>query len=87
MRKSTGLVRRIDDLGRVVIPMEIRKSFGIEDKDPMEIFTDENGEITLRKYEPGCSFCGNTEHLLQHKGKMVCVDCVNILAPFATTAK
>ncbi|MBH0167189.1 AbrB/MazE/SpoVT family DNA-binding domain-containing protein [Fictibacillus sp. 7GRE50] len=48
--KSTGIVRKIDDLGRVVIPVELRRTLDIEIKDPIEIFTDDNGEIILKKY-------------------------------------
>lgn len=53
--KSTGIVRKVDELGRIVIPMELRKSLGISEKDPMEIFVD-GDQIILRKYAPGCVF-------------------------------
>ena len=50
--KATGVVRRIDDLGRVVIPKEIRKTLRIKEGDPLEIFTDKEGEVILKKYKP-----------------------------------
>ena len=50
--KSTGVVRRIDDLGRVVIPKEIRKTLRIKEGDPLEIFTDREGQVILKKYSP-----------------------------------
>ena len=50
--KATGVVRRIDDLGRVVIPKEIRKTLRIKEGDPLEIFTDKEGEVILKKYSP-----------------------------------
>lgn len=72
--KATGIVRKVDELGRVVIPMELRKTLGIGEKDPLEIFV--NGDtVVLRKYAPGCTFCGNTEietHLLN---KPICSSC------------
>lgn len=76
--KSTGVVRRIDDLGRIVIPKEIRKVNGIAEGDPMEIFTD-GDKIILRKYEPACIFCGETENVINFHGKNVCADCVDSL--------
>ena len=73
--KSTGIVRKIDDLGRMVIPKELRKTMNINKKDPMEIFV-ENDKIILQKYEPGCIFCGNVENTVDYKGKTVCKDCL-----------
>ena len=57
--KATGIIRRVDELGRVVIPIEIRNQFNIVEKDQIEIYVD-NSSIVLRKYEPNCVFCGNT---------------------------
>ena len=59
--KSIGIVRRIDELGRVVIPIELRNKFGISEKDPIEIYV-EGSTIVLKKYEPNCIFCGNTKN-------------------------
>ncbi|MCL6593101.1 MAG: AbrB/MazE/SpoVT family DNA-binding domain-containing protein [Alicyclobacillus sp.] len=77
--KSTGVVRRIDELGRVVLPMELRRTMGIKQKDPLEIFT-EGEHIVLRKYEPGCVFCGEVEDVREFRGKMVCSACRDELA-------
>ena len=56
--KATGIVRKVDELGRIVIPRELRRTLGINEKDPVEIYTDGKG-IILRKYAPGCAFCGS----------------------------
>ena len=76
--KATGVVRRIDDLGRVVIPMEIRNQFNIVEKDPIEIYV-EGSCIVLKKYEPNCIFCGNTKNLVEYKDKLVCDKCTSLL--------
>lgn len=68
--KSTGIVRRVDELGRIVIPMEIRKTFNINIKDSLEIFTD-GDKIVLKKYEPTDIFTGESEDLIQFHGKRV----------------
>ncbi len=65
--KATGIVRRIDDLGRVVVPKEIRRTLRIREGDPLEIFTDREGEIILKKYSP----IGNCLHL-QSSMRKVC---------------
>lgn len=68
--KATGIVRRVDELGRIVIPSELRKTLGISEKDPIEIFID--GErIVLRKYVPGCILTGETDDLITFKGRLV----------------
>ena len=79
MLKATGIVRKVDELGRVVIPKELRRTLGVGEKDALEIFV--NGQdIVLRKYAPGCTFCGNAEGDQVHlKGKLVCTDCVELL--------
>ena len=76
--KSTGMVRKIDELGRIVLPSEIRQSMGIQVRDALEIFTDEN-RIVLQKYNPGCTFCGNVDHVTYYKDKRICRDCVEQL--------
>ncbi|MBQ2732785.1 MAG: AbrB/MazE/SpoVT family DNA-binding domain-containing protein [Clostridia bacterium] len=76
--KSTGIVRPIDDLGRIVLPIEIRKTLSLSPKDSVEIFIDEN-RIVLQKYQPGCIFCGNHENLTYYKSKLVCRDCAEEL--------
>jgi len=72
--KSTGIVRRVDELGRVVLPIELRNKFGITEKDPMEIYVD-GTNIILKKYEPDCFFCGNGKKLVNFSGKMICEKC------------
>jgi transcriptional pleiotropic regulator of transition state genes len=70
MMKSTGIVRKVDELGRVVIPIELRRTLGIAEKDALEIFVD--GErIILKKYEPACIFSGDADDLVYYKGKMI----------------
>lgn len=73
--KSTGIVRKVDELGRVVIPIELRRTLNIEEKDSLEIYVD--GEhIILKKYEPACIFCGNAKDVIVYKGKNICPDCM-----------
>ena len=76
--KSTGIVRRMDELGRVVIPIELRNQFQIAEKDPIEIFVD-GSSIVLKKYEKSCLFCGNTKKLTTYKDKLICSKCVKQL--------
>lgn len=73
--KSTGIVRKVDELGRIVIPKELRRTLNIEEGDPLEIFVD-GEEVILRKYEPGCIFCGNVKYVVEFKGKKVCTNCI-----------
>ncbi len=72
--KATGIIRRVDELGRVVIPIEIRNKFNIVEKDPIEIYVNDSS-IILKKYEPNCIFCGSTENLVEYKDKLVCDKC------------
>lgn len=76
--KSTGIVRRIDELGRVVIPKELRRTMGIAEKDALEIYT-EGDAIVLKKYEACCSFCGGTDDIEKFRDKPVCSQCLNEL--------
>ena len=81
--KSTGIVRRIDDLGRVVIPMELRRTLGIVESDPLEIFVD-GDKIILRKYQPGCYLCGDVEgHMHDFFGKAICTKCVKQVVQYS----
>jgi transcriptional pleiotropic regulator of transition state genes len=73
--KSTGIVRKVDELGRVVIPIELRRTMGIEEKDALEIYVD-GDKIILRKYEPACVFCGNADDIENYRGKNVCRTCM-----------
>ena len=73
--KSTGIVRKIDELGRIVLPIEIRNTMDIASRDPIEIFVDDD-KIVLKKYEPSCVFCGNADDVEYYKGKLVCRSCI-----------
>ena len=74
--KATGIVRKIDELGRIVLPMELRRTMDINYKDTLEILVD--GEnIVLRKYKPSCIFCDNVGNVLNYKGKNVCQNCID----------
>ena len=72
--KSTGIVRRIDELGRIVLPKELRRTLGIEFKDPMEIYL-EGEKIILKKHYDACVFCGGIEDLTEFLGKHICGEC------------
>ena len=74
--RSTGIVRKVDELGRVVIPVETRRAFDIIEGEGLEIFT-EGENIVLRKYQPGCIFCGDAKDLINFKGKVICKNCLN----------
>ena len=74
--KSTGIVRKIDELGRVVLPMELRNKLKIKEKDPIEIYV-EGSSIILKKFENSCTFCGNTKNLISYKDKLICNKCIN----------
>ena len=76
--KSTGIVRKLDDLGRIVLPIELRRTLDIADKAPLEIFV-EGDSIILRKYEPSCVFCGKSA-TIEHMGRNVCSDCLRELS-------
>lgn len=74
--KATGIVRRVDELGRIVIPKELRKHFSIREKDALEIFTDDSG-IILRKYEISCILCDEKSNLIDVDGKKMCSGCID----------
>lgn len=72
--KSTGIVRKVDNLGRVVIPIELRRNLGIDIKDALEIFV-EDDQIILKKYAPACIFCGQAKDVKPFRGKNICPAC------------
>ena len=76
--KSTGIVRRVDNLGRIVIPIELRKNLDIDVKDALEIFVEED-QIILKKYAPACIFCGEANEVTVFKGKNICSKCLKQL--------
>ncbi|MBQ9086656.1 MAG: AbrB/MazE/SpoVT family DNA-binding domain-containing protein [Clostridia bacterium] len=73
--KSTGMVRKVDELGRIVLPIEIRKTLDIQQKDALEIFIDED-RIILQKYHPACIFCNQVDNIVYFNGKRVCASCL-----------
>lgn len=73
--KSTGIVRRVDQLGRLVLPMELRRTLDIGEKDALEIFVD-GEQIVLKKYHPACIFCGEVKDVINYKGKQICKSCI-----------
>ena len=77
--KSTGIVRKVDELGRIVLPIELRRTLDILEKDSLEIYVD-GSTIILKKYEPACVFCGNAKNVTHFKNKIVCEACVKELS-------
>ena len=77
--KSTGVVRQLDTLGRIVLPIELRRTMDINIKDMIEIFVEED-QIILKKYHPCCIFCGDARNVAHYKGKLVCQNCLDELA-------
>ena len=73
--KATGIVRKLDQLGRIVLPKELRTTLDIKETDPVEIFVD-GSDIVLRKYQPSCIFCNETSDVQQVNGKNVCKKCI-----------
>lgn len=73
--KATGITRKIDELGRIVLPIELRRGLGISEKDSLEIYV-EDDKIILKKYKQACVFCNNDENLVDFNGKYVCADCI-----------
>ena len=69
--KSTGIIRKVDDLGRIVLPIELRRTLDIAERDELEIFM-EDDRIVLKKYEPACVFCSSEQGLISYRGKNIC---------------
>lgn len=76
--KSTGIVRKVDELGRIVLPIELRRTLGILEKDALEIYVDESS-VVLKKYQPACVFCNNAKDIVNFKGKNICPHCLEEL--------
>ena len=77
--RATGIVRKIDELGRIVLPCELRRVLHINDRDPLEVFVD-NDHIILKKYEPACIFTGAAEDLIEYEGRKISVSAVKAMA-------
>jgi transcriptional pleiotropic regulator of transition state genes len=73
--KSTGIVRKVDELGRIVLPIELRRTLDIAEKDAIEIYVD-GSSIILKKYEPTCIFCNDAKNVIHYKGKNICANCL-----------
>ena len=73
--KSTGLVRKVDELGRIVLPIELRRTLDIAERDELEIYLDDD-KVILKKYEPSCIFCGSSCGLVTYHGRNVCMECI-----------
>ena len=76
--KSTGIVRKVDELGRIVLPIEMRRTLDIGEKDALEIYV-EGSSVILKKYKPSCVFCDGTKEIMQFKGKSICPKCMREL--------
>ncbi|MEA4814491.1 MAG: AbrB/MazE/SpoVT family DNA-binding domain-containing protein [Oscillospiraceae bacterium] len=76
--KATGIVRKVDELGRIVLPIELRRTLDIAEKDDVEIYVKDQS-IILTKYRPSCIFCSNTKDIIKFKGKNVCPRCLKAL--------
>ena len=73
--KSTGIVRKVDELGRIVLPIELRRTLEIAERDSLEIYVD-GSTIILKKYEPACIFCGDARDVVNYKGRNICRPCL-----------
>jgi len=76
--KATGIVRKVDELGRIVLPIELRRTLDIAERDSLEIYVD-GTSIVLRKYEPACVFCGSSKDVVVFKDKNICPACMKEL--------
>ena len=76
--KSTGIVRGVDELGRIVLPIELRRTLDITERDSLEIYVD-GSSIILKKYQPACIFCDDAKDVVSYKGKNICAKCLKEL--------
>lgn len=74
--KSTGIIRKVDELGRIVLPAELRRTMDICEKDELEIYIDSD-RIVLQKFQPSCVFCASKQNLMRYRGKNICQDCIH----------
>ena len=79
--KSTGIIRKVDELGRIVLPIELRRVLDIAEREKLEIYM-ENDRIILQKFEPSCIFCQSSQGLVAYKGKNVCQTCVRSMSRY-----
>lgn len=76
--KSTGIVRKVDELGRIVLPIELRRTMDIAVHDPLEVYMTED-TVILKKHQPACGFCNNAKDVISYKGKNICPSCITSL--------
>ena len=76
--KLAGIVRKVDELGRVVLPIELRRTLDVAERDELEIYL-EDDKVIMRKYEPSCVFCASTVGLMEYRGKNVCAQCIRAM--------
>lgn len=76
--KATGIIRKVDELGRIVLPIELRRVLDIAERDELEIYLD-SGKIILQKFEPSCIFCSSSQRLVSYRGKNVCRECIQTM--------
>lgn len=74
--KSTGIVRKVDELGRIVLPIELRRIMDIAERDELEIYV-EDDRIVLQKFEPSCVFCASAQDLVPYRNKKICRECIS----------
>lgn len=79
--KSTGIIRRVDDLGRIVLPIELRRKLDIAERDELEIYM-EKDRIILQKFDPACVFCGSSRGLISYRRKNVCSECIKKMSEY-----
>ena len=79
--KSTGIIRKVDDLGRIGLPIELRPTLDIAERDELEIFM-EDDRIVLKKFEPACVFCSSEQGLISYRGKNICQECARKIAEY-----
>lgn len=79
--KSTGIIRKVDELGRIVLPIELRRTLDIEERDELEIYM-ENDRIILQKFETSCVFCASSHGLVRYRSKNVCSECIRTMVNF-----
>ena len=79
--KSTGIIRKVDDLGRIVLPIELRRTLDIAERDELELFM-EDDRIVLKKYEPACVFCSSEQGRISYRGKNICQECARKIAEY-----
>ncbi len=81
--KSTGIVRKVDELGRIVLPIELRRTLDIAERDSLEIYID-GSSIVMKKYQPTCIFCDTAKDIVSFHGKNVCPKCIRAMQSLPT---